>query len=262
MASASTAIPRGARLSLGRPAAVWLGRAAVPVLLVAAWAIAATSSSLVPGVGATVDALAGGFRDGWIWDPLWSTGQAVLTGFLYAAVIGIPLGAVFGVSRFAGRVFDPFVSGLFAVPRIVVYPVLLAYFGVGLSAKLWMAALSALFPILMSTTAGVREVDPTLVKLGRSVNCSRLQLARKIYLPAATPTLMVGLRIGFSIAFIATIVAELFASTDGLGRVLQRAYAQQDLPRMWAVVVLITAIAFVVNLVLWSLERRLRTDTA
>lgn len=263
MEASSTTVrpPHGLLRPLGARSLLWLGRLAVPVVLLIAWAIAARSSSLVPSVGASVDSLVDGFEEGWINDPLWNTGQAVLGGFAVAAAVGVPLGVVFGASRFLGSVFDPIVSGLFAVPRIILYPVLLAMFGVGLQAKLWMAALSAFFPIVMSTTAGVRAVSPTLVKLGRSMNCTRLQLVRKIYLPATTPTLMVGLRIGFSIAFIATIIAELFATPTGLGRELQRAYARQDLPKMWAVVLLISVIAFAVNLTMWSIERRLRSGT-
>ena len=185
--------------------------------------------------------------------------KAVFGGFAIAAAVGLPLGIALGRSRFLGSVFDPLIAGTFAVPRIIIYPVLLAYFGVGVSAKLWMAAISAFFPIVMNTTAGIRDVNPTLVKMGRSMSCNTVQLARKIYLPAAAPTVAVGLRIGFSISFISVIIAELFASAEGLGRVVDRAYAFQQLPRMYSVVLLIALIAFAGNLVLWTLERRLRS---
>jgi NitT/TauT family transport system permease protein len=242
-----------------RTAVLWLGRLAVPVLVLAGWAVAATSSDLVPSIGSSVRALADGFRDGWIGDPLWNTAQSVLGGFAIAAALAVPLGVLLGASRLVGSIFEPLINGLFAVPRIILYPVLLAMFGVGVAAKLWMAMLSAFFPIVMNVSAGVRDVNPTLVKLGRSVHCSRFGLVRKIYLPAATPTVMVGLRIGFSIAFIATIIAEIFASPTGLGRLIQRAYATQDFARMWGIVLLISVIAFAINLAMWSIERRLRS---
>jgi NitT/TauT family transport system permease protein len=260
---AHAALPRGGVGSggalLGRRAKLWIGWLAVPLVLVLVWVAAASSSDLVAGLGPTVSALADGFGEGWIWAPLGDSMTAVLGGFAIAVVVGLPLGIALGRSRFLGSVFDPLITGTFAIPRIIIYPVLLAYFGVGVSAKLWMAAISAFFPIVMNTTAGIREVSPTLVKMGRSMSCGPLQLARKIYLPAAAPTVAVGLRIGFSISFISVVIAELFASSEGLGRVVKRAYAFQQLPRMYAVVLLIALIAFAGNLILWALERRLRS---
>lgn len=258
-AHASTAIRAGAApRRLSDSAKVTLGRLAVPIVLALAWVVADRASDLIPSVGSTVSTLVDSFTEGWIWDPLWDTGQAVVAGFVIAAVIGLPFGIAMGRLRYFGRLFDPIVDGLFAVPRIILYPVMLAMFGVGVSAKLWMAAISAFFPIVMNTAAGMREVSPTLVKLGRSLKASRLQMVRKLYLPAATPSVMVGLRIGFSISFIAVIIAELFASPKGLGRILDLAYGRQELSRMFAVVLLIVLIAFFVNLALWMLERRLR----
>jgi NitT/TauT family transport system permease protein len=261
---AHAALPRGRVGSRGalldRRARLWLGRLAVPLVLVLIWVVAASASDLVPTLRSTLSSLGTAFSEGWIWSPLGDSMTAVLVGFAIATAVGLPLGVVLGRSRFLGSVFDPLITGTFAIPRIIIYPVLLAYFGVGLSAKLWMAAISAFFPIVMSTTAGVREVSPTLVKMGRSMSCNTVQLTRKIYLPAAAPTVAVALRIGFSISFISVIIAELFASSEGLGRVVKRAYGFQQLPRMYAVVLLIALIAFAVNLLLWTLERRLRSS--
>jgi NitT/TauT family transport system permease protein len=250
--------PAAGRRPMSEGARLAIGRIAVPAVLLLAWAIADAGSDLIPSIGASVSKLVEGFEQGWISDPLANTGQAVVGGFLIAAAIGFPVGVALGCSRFLGSLFDPVISGLFAVPRIILYPVLLAMFGVGVGAKMWMAVISAFFPIVMNVAAGMRDVNPTLVKLGRSMNASRLQVVRKIYLPAATPSVMVGLRIGFSISFIAVIIAELFATSKGLGRVIDQAYGFQRLPEMFAVVLLIVLIAFVVNLAMWILERRLR----
>lgn len=258
MSAVTVARPVARHLRVPASTWLWIGRIAVPALLVLAWALADARSDLIPSVGASVDKLVDGFREGWISDPLQNTAQAVVGGFVIAAAVGLPVGVALGRSRFLGSLFDPVISGLFAVPRIIVYPVLLAMFGVGVGAKMWMAVISAFFPIVMNTAAGMREVNPVLVKLGRSMNASRAQMVRKIYLPAATPSVMVGLRIGFSISFIAVIIAELFATSEGLGRVIKQAYAFQKLPEMFAVVLLIILIAFVVNLAMWILERRLR----
>ena len=237
----------------------WLGWVLVPVLVVLAWAVGAQASSLLPSVQDTIEALADGFAEPWIVAPLWDTAQAAVGGFGLAAIAGLPLGFLLGRSPYLARMLGPLIEGAFAVPRIIVYPVLLAWLGVGLSAKLWIAAISAFFPIVLLTAAGIRDVSPTLTKLGRSLSCSPLQMARKIYLPAAAPSVMVSLRIGFSVAFIAVIIAELFAASQGLGKLVSQAYGFQQLPRMYAVVLLILFIALAGNLVLWMLERRIRS---
>jgi ABC-type nitrate/sulfonate/bicarbonate transport system permease component len=237
---------------------LWAGWLAVPLVATGAWAVVAEVTDLVSPVGPTLSALADAFTEGWIGAPLANTSIAVFGGFAIAAVAGLLTGFALARVRILAAIFEPILTALFAVPRIILYPVLLAGFGVGIQAKLWMAAISAFFPIAITTTAGVRDVSATLIKLGRSLNCSRRQMVTKIYVPAAAPSLMTGLRIGFSIAFISVIIAELFASSDGLGRVLDRAYAFQQLPRMYAVVLLIVLIAFFVNLALWLIERRLR----
>jgi NitT/TauT family transport system permease protein len=238
------------------------GRLAVIALAVAAWFVASLLTDLIPGVAASLRALADGFSDGWIIGGLRATGSAVLLGFVLAAAAGFPLGYLLGRSRLLGELFDPVVAGAFAAPRIIFYPVLLGLFGVGAGAEAAMATLSALFPIAVMTTAAVREVQRgPLPKLAAALHLGRLQLIIKIYFPAAAPTLMVGLRIGFSISFISVIIAEFFAAKEGLGLLASQAYARLDLPRMFAVVLLILIIALLGNLLLWAAEQRLRRDT-
>lgn len=239
-----------------------IARVGIIVLLVLAWAFATTVTDLVPAVGVTLATLASGFVDGWIYPHLLSTSQAVLVGFAVAALLGFPAGFFLGRSTWWSQVLDPVISGAFAVPRIIFFPILLRIFGVGENAEAAMAAISAFFPILITTAAGVREVSPTLVKLGRSLNLSTRQMVTKIYVPAAAPSLMVGFRIGFSISFIAVIIAEFFAAKAGLGLLTSRAYGLLQLPRMYAVVLLILVIALAGNLSLWLVERRLRASVA
>lgn len=232
------------------------GRLGLLGVLVLAWWIVSMSSDLVASPSTTVATLWQGFADGWIDAPLLDSGKAIIVGFVLAALIGVPLGILFGYCRFLGAVVDPFLAMLFAVPRVILYPVILAAVGVGFEAKIWMAVLSAVLPILMNTIAGVRATSDTLLKLGRSMGCGTGGLLHHICLPSAAPAIMVGLRIGLSISFISVIVAELFAATQGLGLVIQSAYGLQQYPRMFAVVLLVTVLALVVNLGLLWLERK------
>lgn len=235
-----------------------LARASVPAVLIMLWAIASQRTDLVPGVVETFEALVDGFLDGSIHDDLAATAWAVLSGFLGALVLAFPLGMVLGRNHFVGQVVDPLIAGLFAIPRIIFYPVLLGIFGLGLQAVASMGAISAFFPITITTTAAIREVSPTLIKLGRSLNLSPRQMVFKIFLPAAAPTLMVGFRVGFSVAFISVIISEFFAARAGLGLEVSRAYGLLQLPTMFALILLILTIALAGNLTLWWAERRLR----
>lgn len=234
-----------------------LWRAGVMVALLALWAALSLVTDLVASPAASLTALVELFANGSIYRHLNATLQAVLIGFLIAAAAGFPLGYAIGRSKFLGAVFDPIVAGAFAIPRVIFFPVLLQIFGVGVGAQSAMAALAAVFPIMVSTTAGVRAINPLLPKLARSLSLSSLQTVAKIYVPAMAPSLMVGIRIGFSIAFINVIIAEFFAARAGLGLLTLRAYGQLDLPAMYGIVVLLALIALVGNLALWGVERRL-----
>lgn len=239
---------------------VVLARLGVIAILVFTWLVASAQSELVASPESTIFTLSDGLAHGWLLGPLADSLKAVMLGFIAAIAVGVPLGIALGASRTVGRIVDPLFTGLFAIPRVVLYPVLLTAVGVGFAAKWWMALLSALLPIAVNMSAGVRNTNPTLVKLGRSVGCGPVQILRFIYLPSATPAIMIGFRIGLSIAFISVIIAELFAATNGLGLVIQSAYGLQQYPRMFAAVLLVTLLAFAINLSLWSLERRLRAS--
>jgi NitT/TauT family transport system permease protein len=233
-------------------------RVALIVLLIGIWAGIAMQTRLVPSVAGTFRTLADGFWTGWLVGPLVVSLSAALAGFLGAALTGIVVGVWLGRGATPRQVFAPVLNAFFGVPRVILYPVLLAIFGATFGAKGWLAFFGAFFPIAMTTMAAMRAVDGRLVSLGRSLLCSRYQALTKIYFPATAPTIVGSLRIGFSVAFVNTIVAEFFSSDAGLGVLVQQAYALQQQERMFAAVVLIVLVAFVGNMLLWSLERRLQ----
>lgn len=238
-----------------------LWRAAVLGAIVLAWAALSAATDLVASPTASMTALTELFENGTIYRHLNATLQAVAIGFLIAAAIGFPLGYTIGRSKFLGAVFDPIIAGAFAMPRVIFFPILLQIFGVGQGAQSAMAALAAVFPIMVSTTAGVRAINPLLPKLARSLSLTPLQTVTKIYVPAMAPSLMVGIRIGFSIAFINVIIAEFFAARAGLGLLTLRAYGRLDLPTMYGIIVLLATIALIGNLALWAIERNLAKTT-
>ena len=260
VAPAPAAQPRLLFKRYGRGSVALTGRIAVFVGFVAAWQVASTQTDLVPSVASTVEALVDGFRDGTIGPALEISAKAILSGFAIAVVAGVLCGLWLGRSRFWGRVLEPIVTTFYAVPRIVLYPVLLSIYGIGTTSERSLAIISAFFPIAVNSIAGIKSVDPTLIKLGRSVSASRLQMIRKILFPAASPAIMVGVRIGWSSAFVTVVAAELIASKGGLGQLLSTSYNLQQYPAMFAIVLLVTVLALTGSVALWWLERRIRSN--
>jgi NitT/TauT family transport system permease protein len=236
-------------------------RVLVIVVVLLLWQLAATASDLVAPVVPTFEALIDEFRAGTLQEPLWSTLRAAVGGFMLAAVVALPLGVSLGRSSYARQAFEPAIVGLFSVPRLLIYPVMLSIFGIGLSAKLGLGALAAFFPMTITTMAAVRSLNPILGKVARAFNCSPLQALRKIYLPAAAPSIIAAMRLGFSVSFVTVILAEMFVTDQGLGEVVKQAYGLQQTERMFSIVALIMGGALVVNLSLWAVERRVDRST-
>lgn len=232
------------------------GRVAVPVLLVGAWAATAAVSPEVAGVGESARAVADAWADGTLRPDLADTLQAVVAGFLLAAAAGIPFGVWAARRAYTYQVVEPLFSGTAAVPRIILLPVFLSLFGITVNAKIAMAVSAAIVPIVLTSMAGARTVNPTLVKLGRSLAMSRRALLRRVIVPAALPVIMSGLRIGFSLALLAVILSEFVAATRGVGLRIQSVYSLQQLPLMYGLVVLVVLIGLAGNLAIWYVERR------
>lgn len=236
----------------------WVLRILVAAAVIPVWALLHDVSGLVPAIEDTVATLGSAFSQGWIVGDLASTMSAAAGGFGVAAAVGVPAGVALGSSRALWNIFNPFITGAFAIPRIIFLPILFTLFGIGIMSKASMATLSAVFPITLATASATRNVNPVLMRLSRSLGMTPPQTALKIILPAIAPAMAVALRLGLSVSLVVVVIAEFFASKSGLGLVASRAYGQLDLPRLYAVILLIFLIALSANLALWWLEGRLR----
>ncbi|MDB5406123.1 MAG: taurine transporter [Rhodospirillales bacterium] len=164
---------------------------------------------------------------------------ALVIGGIAGAAIGLALGA----NRFAGAAYERYLHYLAPTPKIVFLPILLVLFGIGPGSKIAMGTLSCFFPIALSVAAGVRTVDHVLLKVGRSYNLTRSQLIRMIYLPSLVPPIANGLRLGLGVAIIGTLLAELKMSNRGIGFLIMQYYSQFRTPEMYAVLIVMFAIA-------------------
>jgi ABC-type nitrate/sulfonate/bicarbonate transport system permease component len=171
----------------------------------------------------------------------------VLVSLVIGCLAGIAVGLALGVSHFASLAYERYVQYIAPTPKIVFLPVMLVMFGVGAGSKIAQGTLSCFFPMVLSVAAGVRLVDPVLLRVGRSFNLSKAQMVRMIYLPALVPPIATGLRIGLGVAFIGCLLSELKMSNRGLGYMMMQYYAQFKTPQMYAILIVMFAIAVAAN---------------
>ena len=154
----------------------------------------------------------------------------VVVGFLVGAGLALPLGLFMGTSDTVYRHVNPLMQVLRPIPPIAYIPLSILWFGLGNAPAVFLIAIGAFFPVLMNTIAGVRHVDGIYIRAARSLGAGRLTIFRRVILPAATPYILSGARIGIGTAFIVVIVAEMIAVNNGLGfRILEaREYFWSD----------------------------------
>jgi NitT/TauT family transport system permease protein len=227
-----------------------------PLALLALWQVLAVvlGSFFVASPLASLDALLKGVGDGWLGVNAGVTLIALVYGYLLAVVFGVVIGFLLGLSRFAYAVFEPIVIALYALPKVALYPIFLFAFGLGIASQAWFAMFFGVFPIIIFTMSGTRNVSEVMLKVGRSLRLSRLQLFRTIVFPAILPSLVAGLRIGFGVTFLGVVLSQMFAARSGLGYVLMQSVSLHNMPRIYGLVLLLTLFAFTINgaFLLWE----------
>ena len=193
----------------------------LPALLVAVWQGAAAAGWIATRVlPAPLDVLAAAWKligTGELWqDVLVSTGRAA-SGFAVGGGIGFALGILNGSSRGAARLLDSSLQMLRNIPHLALIPLVILWFGIDETAKLFLVALGVFFPIYLNTYHGVRTVDPQLIEMARVYGLSRRRVFFEVVLPGALPQVLVGLRYGLGITWLTLIVAETISASSGIG---------------------------------------------
>jgi len=158
-----------------------------------------------------------------------------------SALIGIPGGIVLGWWRMLGAVFEPFIAILYATPLIAILPLILVWFGITFKAQVVMVVLVSVFPMLVSVTAGVRQVDPALLRLARSYRASQTAILRTLVLPSTVPFIITGLRLSMGLGLVGVVVAEYFLGEKGLGGLILRAGLVLDTSTVFVGIVVLGA---------------------
>lgn len=164
-------------------------------------------------------------------------------GFLLSVVTGIGIGALLGAFRMLNRVLDPFVNALNATPGAAFIPLIIVWFGLYTEAKIVVVWNAAVFPILISTAAGIANADKDLIEMGRAFGAKRLHLFWNIMVPDALPSILSGLRIGAAVCTVGTVIAELTMAQSGLGGLLAQAGNRFQMDKYFAVVIVLMVLA-------------------
>ncbi|HET9081686.1 MAG TPA: ABC transporter permease [Trebonia sp.] len=192
---------------------------------------------------------------GYLWQALATTLEETLLGFLIAVLAGVVLAAAIAASRLVERLVYPLLAVMNAVPKIALAPVFLAWFGLGSVPRVVMAALLAIFPIVISTVVGLVGIDAGLIMVARSAQAGRLATFRIVRLPAALPSIFGGLKVGITLALTGAVVGELVGGNTGLGYVITFSQGNLQLPLAFAAIALL-ALAGVVLFYLLELTEK------
>lgn len=232
-----------------------------------AWQLGATYGFLNPAVLPPLDRIAAalwdGLQSGALQEDLWISLQRSGIAFLAAVAVGIPLGLLMGQIPVVERAFDPILQLFRQTSALALYPVFILLLGLGESSKVFVIFWAALFPVLLATISGVKEVDRKLVEMARTYGARPLTVFWRVILPASVPSIFVGLRLSATTALLLLIAAEMIGANAGIGFKVMNAQYNFQIPLMFAVIFLLAALGLVANGVLVVLQRRLcRWNTA
>ena len=190
---------------------------------------------------------------------------AFLAGLGLSIIVGLPLGLLMGRSRTLEALLDPYVTSFNASPRIVWLPLMILWFGIGIWSKIVIVFAGAVFPLLINTYAGVKNVNRVLVNVVRSFGANEWQLMKVVVLPNSLPYIIVGLRLAIGRAILGVVVGEFFGSSQGLGYMIASAATNYKVDVVFVGVAIFMVLSVILTLAVKQLESRLaswRPETA
>ena len=229
------------------------------VALIAAWYLFVKLGNVprfvMPSPGATLDALLQPNYD-W-WSNIAVTGTEIFAGYFLALVVGVALALAFSWSKMLEAFFMPLLVSLNMIPKVALGPLIIVWFKYGVFPNSLMAFSICVFPILLTTARGLREVEPELLDLVKSLKGSRWQLFTKIQLPGALPYIFSGMKVAAILAVAGAIVGEFLGSDKGLGYLMLQVQVTLDTPAMFMAVILITLLGMLLYGMVLGLEKLL-----
>ena len=169
---------------------------------------------------------------------------------------GIGVGIVLGSTRFTGVLFAPLLSGVIALPLVVLYPAFVAWLGIGPLSKIAYGTAAGFFPVALATMLGVRSIDPRYLVMARAMGAGPLQIVTRVIVRLAMPAVVAGLRVGTSVAIIAVVQSEMLSATDGIGYWISYHRTLFNVGHVYLGIILVVIVAAVANGLLSLIEKR------
>ena len=232
---------------------------ASPVALLLLWEIAVgaglVDARFFPAPSRILEAFLRLAESGELWTNARASLQRLLWGSLIGFVPALALGIVMGLSRPVRALVDPLVAATYPIPKSAILPLILLIFGLGEASKIAMVAIGVFYPVLMNAAAGVREINPSYLDVGRNFRASRWQVFRTIALPGALPLVMTGVKLGVGMGLILIAIAEMIGASSGLGYMIWNAWEILSVETMYVGLLTIALLGFLFTFALNELER-------
>ena len=197
------------------------------------------------------------FSGGEIYQHLWVTLQETALAFVIGSVLGLAVGLWLGLSPTASALFDPYITAMNAMPRVVLAPIFMVWFGLGIWSKVALGVTLVFFIVFFNVYQGVKEVSPVVLNNTVMLGANRRQLLRHVYLPSATSWVFSSLHTAVGMAFVGAVVGEYLGSAKGVGYLIQQAEGAFDINTVFAGILVLTAFALVLDFAVGLAERKL-----
>ena len=197
------------------------------------------------------------FSGGAIYRHLGVTLEETALAFAIGALLGLAIGLWLGLSPAASALFDPYITALNAMPRVVLAPIFMVWFGLGIWSKVALGVTLVFFIVFFNVYQGVKEVSPVVLNNTLMLGASRRQLLRHVFLPSATSWLFSSLHTSVGMAFVGAVVGEYLGSASGVGYLIQQAEGAFDINTVFAGILVLTAFALVLDFAVGRVEKRL-----
>lgn len=230
-----------------------------PIALLLIWEALVRTSILderfFPAPTTVITALADLASSGDLWLNVKASLLRILAGFIIGAVPGGVIGIAMGLNRWVRAIVNPLISATYPIPKTAIFPLIMLLFGLGESSKIALVAISVFYVILINAMAGVMQIDPIYLDVGRNLKVSRLQFFRTIALPGALPVIMAGVKLGMGVALIVLVMAEIVAPRSGIGFLIWRSWNTLVVEEMYAGLLVISVIGLLTTWLLDEAER-------
>jgi NitT/TauT family transport system permease protein len=197
------------------------------------------------------------FSGGEIYQHLWVTLQETALAFVIGSLAGLAVGLWLGLSPSASALLDPYITAMNAMPRVVLAPIFMVWFGLGIWSKVALGVTLVFFIVFFNVYQGVKEVSPVVLNNTVMLGANRRQLLRYVYLPSATSWVFSSLHTAVGMAFVGAVVGEYLGSAKGVGYLIQQAEGAFDINTVFAGILVLTAFALVLDFAVGRAEKRL-----